>query len=141
MDSIGPGDPEQAESTLEMIQRLYEEEGDHSPLPGERTGGLRFRQRVPDALLHMSRNNFSAVQRLSERIEHEKHRSVLAAGNLGGSGSRAALASLLYWHALDVPLWLIGESLGLEASRVRALPPRLTRLTPKKEHESREDGF
>jgi hypothetical protein len=114
-------DREQAESGVAWIHRLYEEEGDYSPLPEDRTGGLRFRQRVPDALLHLSRNNLSAVQRLSERIEHEKHRSVVAAGNLDGSGSRAALASLLYWHALDVPLWLIGESLGLEASRVRTL--------------------
>lgn len=112
---------EQAASTMRMIDRLYEEEFPFSPLPEDRTGGLRFRKGVPDALLHLSRNNLSAVQRLSERIEQEKHRSVVAAGNLEGSGSRAALASLLYWNAPNIPIWLIGECFDLEPARVRTL--------------------
>jgi len=106
---------------MDMIHRLYEEEHPISPLPEDRTGGLRFRKGVPDALLHLSRNNLSAVHRLSERIEQEKHRAVGAAGNLEGSDSRAALASLLYWNAPSIPIWLIGESFGLEPARVRTL--------------------
>jgi hypothetical protein len=112
---------EQAESALKMIHRLYEEEGPISPLPEDRTGGLRFRNRVPDALLHLSRNNLSAVHRLSERIEQEKHRAVVAAGNLEGSGSQVALTSLLYWNAPNIPIWLIGESFDIEPARVRTL--------------------
>jgi len=112
---------EQAESALKRIHRLYVEEYPISSLPEDRTGGLRFRKGVPDALLHLSRNNLSAVHRLSERIEQEKHRAVTAAGNLEGSGSRVALASLLYWNAPNIPIWLIGESFGLEPARVRTL--------------------
>jgi hypothetical protein len=111
---------EQAASTMRMIDRLYEEEFPFSPLPEDRTGGLRFRKGVPDALLHLSRNNLSAVQRLSERIEQEKHRSVVAAGNLEGSGSRAALASLLYWNAPNIPIWLIGESFDRKSAHETA---------------------
>ena len=121
MDRIGPEGQEPAESTLEWIQRLYEEEVEISPLPKGRTGGLRFRRGVPDALLHLSRNNLSALQRLSDRLAREKRQAVVAAGRAGEPGHRAALASVLYWHAPDVPLWLIGESLGLEPGRVRSL--------------------
>src|SRR5215213_4166260 len=100
-------------SSLDMLNRLYAEEGPFSPLPEDRTGGLRFREGVPDALLHLSRNNLSALARLSERIERERHHSVVAAGKLEDSGSRAALASLLYWNATSIPMFLIAESLGL----------------------------
>lgn len=118
MDRVGSS-PEK--SGYDLIKRLYEEEVDVPTLPEDRTGGLRFRKRVPDALLHLSRNNISALDSLSRRLEQEKRRSVVAAGNLGEPGGRAALASLLYWHAPDIPVWLIGESLGLEPARVRTL--------------------
>jgi hypothetical protein len=121
VDRIGPEDPEQAASGLEWIQRLYEEEGGISPLPRDRTGGLRFRQGVPDALLHLSRNNLSALERLWNRLEREKRQAVVAAGRFGEPGHRAALASVLYWHAPDVPAWFIAESLGLGPGRVRSL--------------------
>jgi hypothetical protein len=111
----------QVASSLDMLTRLYAEEGPFSPLPEDRTGGLRFREGVPDALLHLGRNNLSALQRLSERIEQEKHRAVVAAGNQEGSGSRAALAALLYWNAPSIPIFLIAESLGLQPAQVRAL--------------------
>jgi hypothetical protein len=111
----------QVASSLDMLSRLYAEEGPFSPLPEDRTGGLRFREGVPDALLHQGRNNLSALQRLSERIEQEKHRAVVAAGNREGSGSRAALASLLYWNAPSIPIWIIGESFGLQPGRVSTL--------------------
>ncbi len=118
MDRVG-GEP--GESPFDMVQRFYEEEYNVPTLPEDRTGGLRFRKGVPDALLHLGRNNISALERLSVQLEQEKRRSVGAAGNLSASGSRAALASLLYWHAPDIPIWLIGESLGYESARVRAL--------------------
>jgi hypothetical protein len=121
VDRIGPEGQEPAESTLEWLQRLYEEEVEVSPLPKDRTGGLRFRRGVPDALLHLSRNNLSALQRLSNRLEREKRQAVVAAGHFGEPGHRAALASVLYWHAPDVPVQIIAESLGLEPARVRSL--------------------
>jgi hypothetical protein len=121
VDRIGFDEPEQAAFWLERIQRLYEEEDAFSLLPGDRTGGLRFRQGVPDALLHLSRNNHSALKLLSDRLEREKHQAVVSAGRSGKPGHRAALASVLYWHAPDVPVWLIGESLSLEPERVRSL--------------------
>jgi len=112
---------EQAEHMMEMMNRIFEEDVTISPLPDDRTGGLRFRRGVPEALLHLSRNNLSALQRLSDRVEQEKRRAVGAAGRFDEPGGRVALASLLYCHAPDIPMWLIGESLGLEASRVRTL--------------------
>jgi len=121
VDRIGPEEPEQAAFWLERIQRLYEEEDAFALLPGDRTGGLRFRQGVPDALLHLSRNNRSTLERLSDRLEREKHQAVVTAGRFGEPGHRAALASVLYWHAPDVPVWIIGESLSLEPERVRSL--------------------
>src|SRR5215210_457781 len=116
-----PEGQEPAESSLGWIQRLFVEEVPLSPLPEDRTGGLRFRKGVPEALLHQGRNNIGSLGRLSERIEREKHRAVITAGKPEGFGSRAALAALLYWNAPSIPIFLIAESLGFEPDRIRTL--------------------
>jgi hypothetical protein len=80
---------------LEMIQRLYEGAGeDASPLPTDRTGGLRFRRGVPEALLHLSRNNRSEVARLVEEAESARRRALTELRN----GGTTAVAAVLYWH-------------------------------------------
>ncbi len=89
---------ERESSELEMIQRLYEGAGeDVSPLPRDRTGGLRFRRGVPEALLHLSRNNRSEVLRLKREAKSAQRRA-LDEFRDGGITSKTAV---LYWHRPD----------------------------------------
>lgn len=78
---------------LEMIKRLYEEAGeDVTPLPRDRAGGLRFRSGVPEALLHLSRNNRSEVARLAREAESAKHRALVEVC----AGGMTAKVAMLY---------------------------------------------
>src|SRR3712207_1578783 len=102
---------EQGLTGLEIIQRLYEEAGENvSPLPRDRTGGLRFRRGVPEALLHLSRNNRSEVARLAREAESAKRRAL---AELRDGGLTAKIA-MLYWHCPDFELLDIAEVFGLK---------------------------
>lgn len=103
---------------FEMIQRLYEGAGeDASPLPTDRTGGLRFRRGVPEALLHLSRNNHSEVARLVEEAESARRRALTELRN----GGRSAVAAILYWHCPDFGVQEIADTFELGVDRVRQL--------------------
>src|SRR5918994_4687352 len=110
---------EQEFSGLEMIQRLYDDEGEYgSPLPRDRTGGLRFRRGVPEALLHLSRNNRSDVARLAQGVESAQ-RKALAEFRRGGSIT--ATIALLYWHCPDFAVSDIADGFGVEVQRVKGI--------------------
>lgn len=107
---------EQELSALEMIQRLYEAAGEGvSPLPQDRTGGLRFRKGVPEALLHLSRNNRSEVTRLVKEAGSAQRRA-LAEFRAERTATKIAM---LYWHCPDFELWDIADAFGLDIERVR----------------------
>ena len=110
---------EQEFSDLEMIQRLYEDAAEHgSPLPRDRTGGLRFRRGVPEALLHLSRNNRSEVARLAREVKSAQ-RQALAEFRRGGSISTTI--ALLYWHSPDFAVSEIADGFGVEIQRVQEM--------------------
>ena len=92
---------EQVFSELEMIQRLHEEAGeDVSPLPRDRTGGLRFRRGVPEALVYPSLNFYTTdVDRFFEA-------SGVAIGRLAEAGCRPA-STLLGMTRLAFPELLV----------------------------------
>lgn len=103
---------------LEMIQKLYDGAGeDASPLPTDRTGGLRFRRGVPEALLHLSRNNRSEVARLVEEAESARRRALAELRN----GSTSTVAAVLYWHCPDFGVREIADAFGLGVDGVRRL--------------------
>jgi len=107
------------EDHLAMIRRLYEEDGEYgSPIPRDRTGGLRFRGAVPDALLHLDRNNRSEVERLAADVEQAQRAAV---AELARSGSKTATISVLYWHSLDLPVWDIAAAFGLPATSIKRI--------------------
>jgi hypothetical protein len=96
----------EAPSALEMIQRLYEgatgDEDDavYPAFSGDPTGGLRFFYGVPEALLHLERNN-RAVETLAQDVARAMYQDVTTALK------QSSLIAVLYWLAPDIPLsWL-----------------------------------
>src|SRR5215203_2706099 len=88
---------------LDMIQRLYEGEVDeddrNSPaLSGDPTGGLRFFYGVPEALLHLERNNNRAVENLAQDVARAIYQDVTTAPL-----KQSSLIAVLYWLAPDIP--------------------------------------
>jgi hypothetical protein len=150
-DGDGETRDELEPQTLEMIQQLYEDEEYVSPLPRDRTGGLIFRKRVPEALLHLSRNNRQAVHSQAMAVQRDVKRAVasLAERMRGAGGSVAAAVSLLYWHCPDVPVRVIRTAFDLEpqeAQRLAEKNPTVTfrcldcdkLLTPESRHHFRQ---
>ena len=122
-----------------------------SPLPRDRTGGLIFRKRVPEALLHLSRNNRQAVHSQAMAVQRDVKRAVasLAERMRGAGGSVAAAVSLLYWHCPDVPVRVMRTVFDLEpqeAQRLAEKNPTVTfrcldcdrPLTPESRHHFRQ---
>jgi len=71
-------DLSQEDSYLGIIERLYRDVGEGaSPIPRDRTGSLPFRRGVPEALVHLSRNNRSELERQVRQAE-EAQRQVLS---------------------------------------------------------------
>jgi hypothetical protein len=104
---------------LDFLDWLHAESGERgSPLPRDRTGGLRFRRGVPEALLHLSRNNRSELARLAREAENALRQSLTA---LERGGSIRGAVAVLYWHSPDFPIPTIADAFGLDSQRVKAL--------------------
>jgi len=89
----------------ESLDGLYEEpelyERDleqHQPLSQDPTGGLRFRKNVPEALLHLDRNNRAALERIASNMRIGKSDLITALQVNSGkkNTNRDAFVSLLY---------------------------------------------
>lgn len=115
-DELAPG-------LLETIQQLYEDADEYgSPIPRDPTGGLSFRKGVPEALLHLARNNRQAVHSLTAKTEQDMRDAVAAlAQRREESGATIAAIPLLYWHCPDIPARVIAQAFNLTPQRVQEI--------------------
>jgi hypothetical protein len=117
------------EDTQSLIRRLYEEpelyERDleqPQPLSQDPTGGLRFRKNVPEALLHLDRNNRAALERLASDMRIGKSGLITTLQVKSGKKktNRDAFVSLLYWHS-SFSIELIAWAFGLQSGQVKKI--------------------
>jgi hypothetical protein len=107
------------EGELNLYERSLEQNQSLSPDP---TGGLRFRNSVPEALLHLDRDNRAALERLASDMSSGKSRLITALQVEAGkeNANRDAFVSLLYWHS-SFSTELIARAFRLQIRQVEEI--------------------